>query len=423
MRGVVDGLGNQLSDLWEMIKDPSVLWDIVQAFKNDARGTLEAIVNDLGEQFQTVLECGPKDIGRVIGENVNPAIAAKILGKLGKLAGNAKLSKYSNNLDYTLGCASFPEGTPIWTPEGLVPIESIAKDDYVVARSDSEFTDEPQKVLYAHSRVANGFHRIETEFGAIDVTAEHPFWVQGKGWVEAQDLGWQDPIVTGNGDAVAYENTFIEKETRVYNFTVDQSHTYFAGEMSAWVHNASPLPCPIRRDLPLNGFDFDLNKIDIHELFSGTTTSKYRKNLKEKYPELNNVNVDWQAHHVIPKDVFDNNSWLKDAGFDINSDHNMMPMFCTAPSGLCETPSVHLGSHENYSTAMGDFIKELGQNDRILPARKAELVASAIDKARDSLNTGIPPLRNVDGAEVGDWSAVFKDLIDDEIKIMNDLEL
>ena len=62
----------------------------------------------------------------------------------------------------------------------------------------------------------------------IVCTPEHPFYVIGKGWVRAQDLQQGDFCLSANGEKVAFvsRENLVEKQ-RVYNFEVDNLHTYF----------------------------------------------------------------------------------------------------------------------------------------------------------------------------------------------------
>ena len=239
VEGVIDGLGDQLSDLVEIIKDPSVLLDIAKAFATDPIGTMKELVGSVIDDVETLMQCGPYDIGLILGQNVNPAAMLKVVSKLADLSGNAKLAKYTDELEKDIECASFPAGTLIWTPTGPVPIEQLSVGDRVESRSASSFTDADQPIIQELSRTAPGYQRIDTEFGTLTATPEHPFWVQGKGWTEAKDLEWEDPIATLEGDVVAYGNTYVEEPTQVYNFSVANTPNYFAGEPKAWVHNAN----------------------------------------------------------------------------------------------------------------------------------------------------------------------------------------
>jgi len=239
VKGLIDGLVEQAEDLLELLKDPSVLLDTAKAFIEDPAGTMQALIESVFDDVETVMECGPYDIGLVLGQNLSPVVALKVLDKLADLSGNAKLAKYADDLKKDIECASFPAGTLIWTPTGPVPIEQLSVGDRVESRSASSFVHADQPIIQELSRTAPGYQRIDTESGTLTATPEHPFWVQGKGWTEAKDLEWEDSIATLEGDAVAYGNTYVEEPTQVYNFSVANTPNYFAGEAKAWVHNAN----------------------------------------------------------------------------------------------------------------------------------------------------------------------------------------
>ena len=74
----------------------------------------------------------------------------------------------------------------------------------------------------------------------IDTTEKHPFWVIGKGWVKAGDLkaGNKVSLKTGeigNVDSVEIEE--LDKPVKVYNFEVEDWHTYFVSDIGVLVHN------------------------------------------------------------------------------------------------------------------------------------------------------------------------------------------
>lgn len=235
--GLIKGAADQLKGLIDLIKNPGVLLDLAKAFISDPKGTIKALVEAVGGDLKKIAECGPKDIGLVIGQNISPAAGIKIIAKLAKITRNKKLAELANRKK-NKKCASFTASTPVWTPDGRVSIRNLLKGGLVKSRDESSLKNSDQKITDLHGRIAEGYHRIQTEAGVIEVTAEHPFWVQGKGWVEAKNLEWEDPIATVNGDAVMYQNEYVNKPIRVYNFTVNSTHNYFAGSMGAWVHNA-----------------------------------------------------------------------------------------------------------------------------------------------------------------------------------------
>ena len=74
----------------------------------------------------------------------------------------------------------------------------------------------------------------------IDTTSNHPFWVEGKGWVAAGDLDVGDELTTADGGRIEITDIEIEKlaePVAVYNLEVDNLHTYFVSPKCVLVHN------------------------------------------------------------------------------------------------------------------------------------------------------------------------------------------
>jgi hypothetical protein len=107
-----------------------------------------------------------------------------------------------------------------------------------VLKEIEECFDRTGRIFHLHV----GGHVIRT-------TDEHPFWVDGKGWVKTIELEPGDVLVGRDGETVRVEEVFDtgQYET-VYNFRVADYHTYFVGGdgwgFAVWAHNA---PCVIRR--------------------------------------------------------------------------------------------------------------------------------------------------------------------------------
>jgi hypothetical protein len=77
----------------------------------------------------------------------------------------------------------------------------------------------------------------------LGTTAEHPFWVRGRGWVAASQLRAGDELRSPDGQWVAVEGVRdTGREEVVYNGRVAEYHTYFVGvegwSFSAWAHNS-----------------------------------------------------------------------------------------------------------------------------------------------------------------------------------------
>jgi Pretoxin HINT domain len=219
--------------------------------------------------------------------------------------------------------ACFVAGTLVHTQEGLVAIEKIKVGDYVLSKPENgEGEQSYQRVSKTFVHEAQEVICVDVDWYTVQqgreaavtgnplaggylpfvVTANHPFWVVGKGWVEAErlrpgkdvlefadgsqhqvadksriirtlqeDIGFLIrgvfcPIVftesksravdlSGNSIHVSYkledeiENDGVEwweelEEDRlrrtVYNLEVENTHTYYVGEQGVWVHNKLP---------------------------------------------------------------------------------------------------------------------------------------------------------------------------------------
>ena len=74
----------------------------------------------------------------------------------------------------------------------------------------------------------------------IVTTPEHPFYVPKQGWTSAAALRAGDQLVALNGELVIVEQVqheLLETPIKVYNFEVEDFHTYFVGNAPVLVHN------------------------------------------------------------------------------------------------------------------------------------------------------------------------------------------
>lgn len=85
---------------------------------------------------------------------------------------------------------------------------------------------------------------ITTNENEFITTAEHPFWVDGKVWVAAQRLKPEDVLLSQNKQLIKVSNVYIEElvlPVEVYNFKVEDWHTYFVGSQAIIAHNKCSL--------------------------------------------------------------------------------------------------------------------------------------------------------------------------------------
>ncbi len=75
----------------------------------------------------------------------------------------------------------------------------------------------------------------------IVTTPSHPFYSPVKGWTDAVHLRAGDILVLVNGEYVVVEKVqheLLENPVKVYNFQVEDYHTYYVAESGVLVHNS-----------------------------------------------------------------------------------------------------------------------------------------------------------------------------------------
>ena len=139
----------------------------------------------------------------------------------------------------------FVAGTAVVTSVGLVAIEHIKPGDMVLAENEETgeiaykevvrtFTNTTEELTHVTITTEDG--QVET----IDATPQHPFYVEGKGWVEASALHAGMVVWLADGTKAVVTDVVtegLEEPVTVYNFEVTDFHTYFVGDSGVLVHN------------------------------------------------------------------------------------------------------------------------------------------------------------------------------------------
>ena len=143
------------------------------------------------------------------------------------------------------GCpCCFAGGTPVLTKDGLKPIEQLKEGELVASRNDktgevewkpitARFVNDDDRLTYALVLVDENGNEEKYE-----VTDNHPFNVEGLGWVDSSKLkaGMKIPSYKG-GYLTVVSFTSLNRSPVTYNVEVGDFHTYFVGGQGAWVHN------------------------------------------------------------------------------------------------------------------------------------------------------------------------------------------
>ena len=222
----------------------------------------------------TVVTCAAK--GAVVGAAVGAASGAVVGGVQGAVEGY----KETGNLDGTLrgmirgagkgalegaqdgmisgmisgafsGAAAsmmgnpmfcFVAGTTVLTTLGKKAIETIQVGDTIPCVDHITGETAEKRVVTTTVNKVDKLIELDIDGEIIQCTETHPFQVKDKGWVNAADLKPYDLIYTKDWNFVSVHSVNLielDKPTEVFNFEVEDCHTYFVGEQCILVHNAS----------------------------------------------------------------------------------------------------------------------------------------------------------------------------------------
>ncbi|MBI3232460.1 MAG: hypothetical protein HYZ42_00205, partial [Bacteroidetes bacterium] len=178
----------------------------------------------------------------------------------------------------------FTAHTPVLTKNGLQPIYLLQKGDSVMSYNELTKKSTLQRVTDVFSRVTQKLQRIITSTDTIYTTSEHPFYIKGR-WVKAAAITAGMFINTLSGAATVGGNTSIDSSTTVYNFTVENTHTYYVGSQALLVHNTCQALEDILKQLGDKASDFTAD-------FKGSP---------EKLKKFISGELDYRAWEVLKK--------------------------------------------------------------------------------------------------------------------------
>ena len=143
------------------------------------------------------------------------------------------------------GATCFVAGTLVLTEDGEKPIESIKVGDYVYSTDPETGESDYKEVLQTFINESSELVHIHVNGEEIVSTPTHPFYSPVRGWTSAVDLRAGDILVLSNGEYVVVEQVqheILEAPVKVYNFEVQDFHTYYVGKNSVLVHNKCTRP-------------------------------------------------------------------------------------------------------------------------------------------------------------------------------------
>ncbi len=208
----------------------------------------------------------------------------------------------------------FVAGTLVQMADGTTkPIEQVKAGDEVASRDPATGKNEAEPVVATDTHLTAQIMTVSLSDGErLDCTPVHRFYVEERGFIDAGKLddgdvleygekytdgsgGYEPLTLTVSELNLHPEATSLAAATRVYNFTVEDTHTYFVGTIhhGVWVHNEGA-PSTVRLS--------DLNPthaIDRDDYFRGLLSQIRAKGIRSplKYAEHEGSKYIVDGHH------------------------------------------------------------------------------------------------------------------------------
>jgi len=245
------GLGTIGTTVAEMAVAGGVMGTMNASFTAMAGGSIGDVAKSFGIGFGMGALFAMPGVGQVafagmVGYDTYKTIADPSVGNgiqlgidilfLGMEAG-MRLSEGGREYAEVGGCASFVAGTEVATSQGEKAIEEIAVGDTVLAYDEETGEEREYPVTHLFTRIAPESIVVTVGEEEITTTPEHEFYT-ANGWIEAEDLSVGDTLVRlGGKTATVTDLESHQDSTRVYNFEVDEAHTYYVSGEQVLVHN------------------------------------------------------------------------------------------------------------------------------------------------------------------------------------------
>ena len=137
----------------------------------------------------------------------------------------------------------FVAGTTVLTTLGKKAIENIQVGDVIPCVDHITGESAEKKVISTTVNKVTRLIELDIDGEVIQCTETHPFQVKGRGWVNASELAPNDIVYTKDWGAATVKSVKLlelDEPVEVFNFEVEDCHTYFVGEFNVLVHNDCP---------------------------------------------------------------------------------------------------------------------------------------------------------------------------------------
>lgn len=139
----------------------------------------------------------------------------------------------------------FVAGTAVLTTFGKKAIENIQVGDVIPCVDHITGETAEKRVINTPVNKVNRLIEPDIDGEIIQCTETHPFQVKSRGWVEASDLAPNDIVYNKDWNTAVVKSVGLlelDEPVEVFNFEVEDCHTYFVRGIGVLVHNACPNP-------------------------------------------------------------------------------------------------------------------------------------------------------------------------------------
>ena len=211
----------------------------------------------------------------------------------------------------------FVAGTTVLTTLGKKAIETIQVGDTIpcVDHITGETTE--KKVISTTVNKLNRLIELDIDGEIIQCTKTHPFQVKGKGWVDACNLNPEDIVYTkdwGTATVQSVDLLELDEPVEVFNFEVEDCHTYFVGNIYILVHNSDCSVNQMNRQIKKGQAPKEIKRIDPPQ------TSVPNSKIHAHFQDGTSLNIDGTIHdisHGLPKLTKQTSEWLIKHGWKL----------------------------------------------------------------------------------------------------------
>lgn len=280
-------------------------WATTETFIYDPNLTVMDNLQRLIEYggFIPVLGAGPDGVNTILylirGQEVNAGLSAMaMIPFYGDSILGVKLFKKIYRFN---PCNCFASGTQVNTKDGLKPIEQIQVGDLVWSKNTDTGDQAYKRVEAVYTRETTETWNIHIGWEVLTTTDLHPFWIIGRGWVNAKDLRAGDQLEDEDGKPLTITDVVHKAEPMLlYNFSVEDYHTYYVSSLNILTHNSSCIPAYV--------YEKQVAGRVTSTLTGSSPSDILGKELKQAglYPDVAEEPISsWQAHHLIPAGASD----------------------------------------------------------------------------------------------------------------------